>query len=326
MLKNISKNRENQNKIKILLELHSDEKYINGKASDFELFDEWERCLPLMAGHKEVLKYKKELETLGIPCLKFGEYSRSGSCARWKIIHSESYEEKENNCFFEEPMLECKTPKSEKYDRFSINENVSKYVTECKNYKELTHKIIREATEGKNGEVCIEIDAYKAPYKRPDPHTAELAFNDLASGEKYNYVSIQTLCISIFIELLLGDRQHKIHEVYIRANGNAECASALLEYIHGRGFFVGAVSLEILPEFDVNTLSALTERVYPEILITPILEHFDVEPLKTFAKNYPIGACCAGRNQNIEVLSKVIDSVSDSKEHSDALMNILCLK
>ena len=49
------------NKINILKQISCDEKYINGSASDFELFDEWERLIPFMAGHSVLAKYKYEL-------------------------------------------------------------------------------------------------------------------------------------------------------------------------------------------------------------------------------------------------------------------------
>lgn len=320
MTKNIFEYVNMHNKIGILLELYSDEKYINKKASDFELFDEWERCLYLAAGHSAVSEYAEELESLGLARLKFGEYSRAEACDRWKRIHSDGYEDEEKSACCEVSALEEADEPVTCFCEINIERDVSKYIINCENYKELLTRITRMDITEENRRSSVIVDISEMSYSRPDPHSAELLFEGIKSDEKYNIKNIQKLCVSILIELLLSE---KINEIHIKAANNSECAGALLEYICERGFFRGEVFLEISSGFGIRELSKIAARVYPRIKITPTLNGFDRNAIENLVKHYPIGACIAGKDQDVDILYEVISSVSDSNEHTVALMNML---
>ena len=186
---NIMKCVENDEIINIFKALGCDEKYTNGKASDFERFDEWERILPLVVGHREEKKYFEKIAAFGLLPVEASNYSRQRSIDRWRQANSNMH----IGVVEERREVTKKIPVSLSLSHtvprcfFNIENNVLKNINKCDNFKALFGKIHELAIAEKNEEICLNIKCFDSEYVRPDPYLAEQIFKKKISGEKYNH-------------------------------------------------------------------------------------------------------------------------------------------
>ena len=323
MLKNISNSIDFCEKIKIMRELYCDEKYIYGQASDFELFDEWERVACLAAGHKELSGYRDQLKKLNLPCLKFGEYSRKSSCERWAIVNGIYYENELAECYTEEVTNEKKMPLSKSFCKIDIDKIVSKYVTECKEYGELVDKITAEALSAVNTDISIKINTAECEFNRPDPYSAKCVFDGIKRGEKYNKSQSLLLNLRILAELLYRNESGLIKRIHFSTDGNIDTASAVSKYLFARNLLKGEIVIDVSANTDMQSLSALSEAIYPTLKLVPNILASDAATLERIFHDFPAGACRADSSLDRGVLREVLFRICDSKEHSEYIQKVL---
>ena len=323
MLKNISNTIDFCEKIKIMRELHCDEKYINGQTSDFEVFDEWERIACLAAGHRELSAYRDQLKKIELPFLKFGEYSRKSSCKRWALANGGYYENAPVGCYAVDEFNREKMPSEEPICEFDIDKAVSKYVIDCIEYSELVEKISAEIFSEKNIGISIQINTDNCEFNRPDPYSAKCVFEAIKRGEKYNKSQALLLAMQMLAELLYRNESGRIQAVHFRAEGNIDAASAASKYLFARNLLKGEIVIDVLADADPQTLSLLSEEIYPTLKLVPSIFASDALSLERFFLEFPIGACRADPSLDREMLREVLSRICDNKEHSEYLYGVL---
>ena len=323
VLKNISNSLGFCEKIRIMRELHCDEKYINEKASDFELFDEWERVACLAAGHKELSAYLSQLEDLKLSALKFGEYSRKGSCQRWACANGGFYENEPDMSRIEEENNRKNPYSVAPAFRVDIDKTVSKYVIDCMEYNALVEKISTEVFNEENIDISMQINTVGCEFNRPDPYSARCVFEAIKRGEKYNKSQELLLAMQILAELLYRNENSRIRSVHFRTDGNIDTAVAVSKYLFDRNLLKGEIVIDISANTDPRVLSELSEKIYPSLKLVPNILDFDALSLKRLFLEFPVGACRADSLLNRETLLKVLSEICDNNEHIEYLYSLL---
>ena len=293
---NIMKRIESVGMTEIFKLLGCDEKYTNGQASDFERFDEWERILPLVAGHRAEKKYFDILSELGLPPVENCDYSRQRSIARWRQANSLGsaglFEERREvfDCAFTPPSLSRSLPSR----FFDIENNVSKIINECGSLKELSMELsaLIEADESK--EVSLLIKYFGDVYLRPDPYLADRVFKKKTSDEKCNISDELVMYSQLLIELMITHKKDKNMSVFVETDGNIQAACELIRYLGRRHLFEGDAVISVTSNTDMGQLSALTSDVYPSIFVRPCIDVSEDKNgenvLASIFEVYPIGA------------------------------------
>ncbi len=292
---NITDMIKNVEKINIMRALECDEKYINGQASDFEWFDEWERILPLAEGHREVESYTKELAALGMS-MPHTEYSRERSIYRWRQVNRDSFcgifEDGNISNFNENSKISPKNNcDSTLYD---IKICVSDFAKKCRNIKALSAELYDNIKRTSNPYVTLKLNVSEYEYLRPDPYLSEGCYFKYTCGEKLNSKESMAMYAQILIELLVLLKKEKRVSLYLETDGDISHACALARYLNERRIFDGRIWISVTVESDMDGLTKLLTCAYPHIRVTPVIDISDKtvseNDLKNLFYRYPQGA------------------------------------
>lgn len=280
----------NDEKKDILIALGCDEKYINGRASAYELFCEWERVLPLIEGTAQFENYKKELSALGFELPNFSENSKSLSKKRWIEINKSNFFgtfEDDGKQIFDGKIYEYSEKKTIK-NPLNLLKIVSKYTNNCQSFAELCDSVTREIINPESLEFNILFDLCKAEYKRPDRYSAEQIFNRLNSDEKLNSEELFAFYAQILIELLIKAKDKKII-LHFSKSTPLECIDSFLAYLSFRDLFRGQVLIEVDNDTDMKLFFKTVKKLYPDVMIFPKINSSVSDPTPLY-KIYPRAA------------------------------------
>lgn len=320
MSKNIIKYIKNPDIIGIIDIVDCGEKYTCESMSSFELFDAWEKVMPLAAGHRAEAEYRAFLSQNGFSVPNFGEYSRERSCNRWRRMNGlpdVSYTQSSKNKL-------CFQPKNTELVYFCLNDCVSEITTKCDSYKELSSLVKTNVKIREQSVNTISIDFLNCSYRRPDIYSAEIAFKKIKCDEILNCCERFTLISELLIEQLLNMRKEGVNlNIYLR--GNSQAAFELLEYLKKRKLFCGKAYIDIDKNTDAQRLWDCSLNLLPDIRICPILNPDGAGNawLSELFYSYPAGACKAGKNCTRELLSDVLDGVCENHAHRDMLLEFI---
>jgi len=277
----------------IMVLLNCDEKYINGMASDFEYFDEWERVTELAAGHDEVRKYHSELEALGLSFPKEG-YSRERSIVRWKKAN------RALGCLYFESdqwvsvgeVYAHKPDDTSDETCYDVVNNMSKFITSCHNIESLINELSKDISSIKNPNITLRLDIVCEKYLRPDPYGAAQIYKKKISGEKLNLDQELVLYAQILISLLLHLSERKKITIEIIPALEITPILELVQYLHRRRLFCGEIRIKVSCMSDLGSLAETAKKVYPRIWVRPLISDKNnlKDPLSQMFSVYPEGA------------------------------------
>ncbi len=295
MLNNITNHIKNINKLNIMRALECDEKYINGSASDFEWFDEWERILPLAEGHGETEKYAEELRMFGA-ALPEGDYSRQRSIMRWREIHSRTpcFEVEEGRQSYEEKNTPRPFPRALETQVYNINDHVSNFTKECRTLSEISRRLLLNTEAEKKADISLILDISSLEYLRPDPYMSGRYYERYMCGEKLNSCELFAMYSQVMIDLLIGLKKGTNTVLYLLTDGDISAACEFVGYLDSRNLFGGAVLMSVSADTDTDKLYGLLSDVYPKIHVCPVIDTDEVsaELLQALFYKYPRGAFC----------------------------------
>ncbi len=300
MSNNIIKEIRNDSKIKILKLLNCDEKYINGRASDFEWFALWEEALFLAEGHKEVKAYEGELTAAGLSMPDKTTYSRRESISRWRRLGMEN-----NTGVFEGERIEaCSYNTSafltEKYKircrnyKFDVNKCVTEIIMKNDSVTSASKMLSEKLENDKNPYITLVIDINNVEFLRPDPYLAGGLYEKEKSGEKLNMQEKNVLLSQLLIELLIRSKNTKAISILIKTQSNSSAALGLVAYLARRGIFEGEIAVTVDAETDLEVFADIAAEVYPKIWLRPFLDaeskKLSDRELSAMFSVYPSGA------------------------------------
>lgn len=301
---NIIKKIKNPDKINIMKLLDCDEKYIDGRASDFEWFAMWEELLFLAEGHSEVEKYREELASLGLPMPQGQTCSRDDSISRWRRMNIENntgvFEGDRQNICGEH----CSDIINEKYKktrdclRFDVYHSVTKFITICDSITDLSELLCFSLEKNDKSYISLIIDIYPTDYIRPDPYAARVIFEKKKSGEKLNKQEKNVLLSQLLIDLIIRMKNTKDITVFISSDAPSPASFELVKYLAKRKIFEGEVALSVGKGTDLGAFAQVAVEVYPTIWLRPFLDietkKLDEKVLKEMLYVYPSGAFLTG--------------------------------
>ena len=278
--------------------MNCDEKYMDGRASDFEWFALWEESLVLAEGHREVKRYEEELASVELPRPDAGTYSREESISRWRRLNIASntgiFEgERENICVNGTcDIMNEKYKKLRHSFKFDVEKYVTEFTTKCDSVTALSKMLALCLDKCEIPHISLIIDINIAEYLRPDPYSARIAFEKEKSGEKLNIQEKNILLSQLLIELLIRMKNTKDISVLIRTGSNSPAALGLAEYLARRGIFEGEMVISVDEKTDLESFADVAEKVYPRVWLRPLIDTKKISDggLKKMFSAYPSGA------------------------------------
>ncbi len=301
VLSNITECIKSADKIKIIDCLNCDEKYINGQASDFELFEEWERILPMCVGTGAERLYREELRFLNLEYPKTPQ-TRATVCDRWERGNQEI-----RSSDFSEPSNTKNASSYRTIEALDLTEFVTNFVESCKDknvgLKELlteSEKKINRGNNAENAEIHFVIDFTNMEYTRPDPYHSECALKKMLCDEKLYKSEFFSVTAQLLILLVAkGEKERKNFCLHFYSEGTLapiSAVSSVLRYLRERRLFHGQIRLGVFPDSPVEDWSSLCGRwdtgtfVRPELLLRS--RDFTsglTERLERIFSEYPVG-------------------------------------
>jgi len=299
-----------EDKREVMKLLGCDEKYDQGRSSDFEQLAEWERILPLCAGMGSVVLYQKQLSLLGIH-----EHKSSNIFDLWR----EGNRKLEESDFTKkyDDMIE-----NQGIDVFSVMMNYAKSKKE--GFQETLLKTKRLFSESK-ADVTLRLDAEDLCYARPDRYHAELYWQRLLCDEKLKKEEIFVLRFQSLIEVLLCLKEQNISVSLHFRSSNSELRERMISYLQMYHLMTGELRFSVVCDEPASRFLPLCLRSDSELRILPelLLRPSDVGDalalaLQTWSAAFPIGGLryCGLVTDSFsmalaarEVLSETIDSL-----------------
>ena len=320
LVKNMSKNIINyikkSNISRLLCLLNSDDFYITEKNSDFELFDIFEKALPLFAGHSERKNYEALLKNNGLDTPKYGMYSRQESCRRWRTVNGLSPVEYESGA----SMHYNNIPVDSNFVEIDINEVLFNNTTKKCSFTDVSANIIERVKSTKRKKIIVNIDLSDTLPSRPDPYSASEAYKNIGV-EKCNNKERYIIVTQLLINLIIGLRENG--KIIVVFKGDPNGSIFILKYLADSKLFSGSSIIDISPCTDTNEIADVAHLCYPNIKIYPRLDISEEVINTSLFENYPIGAFLIRGEDKTKTFCKYIDSISDSEEHSDMLLTRL---
>ncbi len=281
-------NFRNDNKINIFLSFDCDEKYINGRASDFELFCEWESLLCLAREHREVEHYLEYLSSISLPPPSFPRTKIEGF-ERWRTISCDDAFDcdplRDNSK--NELLISAKTPPDRSVEKMiDIDRIVSENITKYNSVSELIIEVSKGLKEAETEYIYLNISGKSFDFIKPNPYLCEVIFNKIKSGEKYNYSEKLVFIIELVIMI------HKeLEELCLIIDGKdaVELSEVLLPYFNERSLFSGKVLVASAAADTLERIIGLSRQLYPGIKVYPFYCENE-EPSNRLVSVYPRGA------------------------------------
>ena len=279
--------------------LGCDEKYINQKASDYEMFAEFCRMFEDFSGSNVRHRFLERLnDAVGVN-VDEKYVTEENAPLLWRRYNGEQ-------CEFGSPLSEPKTVKHHiAYKLKNSNEKLNNIFDLCEAvlYAIKTgrasiddiHKYVENHVISKNYDenISFVITVKNDSFVRPDRYHASLALNKQIRGEKCNKSEYDILIYQILCELLCraGRRSYELH-----ISGNMNCVGDLAEYLslHNMRAKIYARCQAGVPCEEVLSLCRRSTdkcHIFPEFVVTKNnikdqkLCYFD-----DLARVYPIGA------------------------------------
>lgn len=257
---------------RVMILLGCDEKFIFGKASDFEYFDLWERILPLAEGHAAVIEYGCELQKLGLS-LPDEPYSRDRSIDRWQKLNS----------IFCDDFLYCKRTYAsplKKAEASSVESDVPYGVYDLRLeavrllplHDSLTNMCEAIFSKIKNDDfynIKIRLDVRDGEYICPNPYLAERIFSKKKEGMILPNGEDNLLLFQLLILLILD--LGKAKKITVEFFGQTENALEFVSYLSKRGLFCGEARVELAPDKSLSDFASRAVELYPDIWLRPMV-------------------------------------------------------
>ena len=338
-MNNITKLIRNDEKINILKLLSCDEKYTDGRASDFEWFEAWEGAMLLCAGHREYKSYADILSEFQLTVTEPERISRLSCIERWRTVNAlllNVGQEERRACKStreEGSVLENIFPRfavqKEGHHSVEIKKTVSEFITEFDSIQHMSDSISEECVSSEKPCIFLTVDLYDTEYIRPDPYLGGKAFEKKKSGEKLNETEENVLASQLISELLIRLREKKKTDLLFRSGGQSEAALSLIKYLVRRRLLDGNVFVKLDDISALDALSRTAVEVYPKIYIRPTVflneTSLTKEELTRLFYRYPVGAFCFPRGEEHSALEAALASVSVGRSHDELLKSRICI-
>lgn len=298
--------------------LGCDEKYYNGRASDFEMLAEWERVLPFCTGMGSVSLYQKQLSLLGLD----GRKNHRNICDFWRDGNEKLDEETSLN--FSKKYQDIIVKQG--IDIFDIIMNITKNEkTKYSSFSDWIARICERFLNDSERGAVLRFDASKLSYARPDRYHADLFWKKLIRDEKLNEEETFVLCFQALIEGLLFLKERKISTILHFVAYDSALREQTLSYLQSHHFMEGELRFGVSLDEAASDILALCSRsdaelrILPEILVRPSDFGMALVPnLHRLMAEFPIGGLRYGGLLTDsfsmalaarEVLSETLDSI-----------------
>ena len=263
--------------------LGSDEKYINGAASDFECFREWLSAYPLLNGNSVAEQFLHELEkTLGhsIDCFDAAPAWREYNAKKYGFEYTERYVEKSNYIFsgYKKTYSDEKNKKT--LNLLSINHVLSFDVT-C--LDDATKHMVKSNINS------IYAFFHTSDFAYPNRYAAECAIKKIVNGEKCNKDELNQLLSQIICEYIYLKNGEKI-QLYLDTESNLSYARELIKYLSLRGLSA-RVYICVNDKHDASDIKDTCACAFGKCFATPVAigERYSESAVNELARIYPIG-------------------------------------
>ncbi|MBO5939051.1 MAG: hypothetical protein J6Q82_06090 [Clostridia bacterium] len=278
--------------------LGCDEKYNQGRCSDFEFFAEWERILPLCAGSVSSRLYGKQLSLLELSFDR-DEQNRPSAIELWRIGNKALCEE-----------TKCKITRKYREMMKKQGIDVLEYVTNIANQGTAEHSQTALPLELLSKELLSELGTCphlllrvsSRRYVRPDRYHATLAWQGFLRDEKINEEERFVLELQLLIEVLLLLKKKKIFVTLHLCSQDASICEQVISYLKENRLMEGEIRCSLFldtPMSEILSICRLSEkniRVLPELVLRPSDLGAPLAPaLREIATVYPIGGLRYGR-------------------------------
>ena len=337
-MKNITKLVRNDEKIKILKLLYCDEKYTDGRASDFEWFEAWEGATLLCAGHKEREAYARRLSEFQLSVTVPEEYSRVSCMRRWRAVSGSLFEGVLEDRGYTDTVAECDRAlckifsehHSQVEDSYSIelNKYVTEFITEYESISHLSRSLTDICKKSDKPYISLNVDIYNAEYTRPDPYLGQRAFNKKKRGEKLNLSEENTLVAQLLVTLIIGLKGNKKISIIVDKGGQSEAVLSLVKYLAQRKLFEGDIFIKLQELRNIDAFAETVASVFPKIFVCPVIDLWNKKPtaeeLGSLFYQYPIGALRFPDGEKYPPLCQAVDRASLNRAHYDFLLSCIC--
>lgn len=272
--------------------LGCDEKYNQGRCSDFEFLAEWERILPDCVGSESARLYKKQLSFFGFSKKDLCE-KRPSPIELWQASNQILTEEKK--CYFTRKYQEMM--KKQGIDVLEIvtniiNDDKSAPTENALPVKEVLSRILWEYEDVPQ----LRLDASSLCYARPDRYHATLAWQRFCRGEKLNSEERFVLQLQLLIEVLLCLKQKKMKAILHLVSDDPALVSQTVAYFKENHLMEGEIRFSLSLDAPASTWLPICRTSDASILVLPelVLRPSDLgaplaTALRSIASVYPIG-------------------------------------
>lgn len=271
----------------LLRRLGCDARYLDGRASDFEWFSEWERVYPLALGTGVASLYREALRQLSMDEPSEG-ITTEESCARWKQAN-ESLETLQNG------MVEETADET----AIDLSLSLSHWLGDVSFQKSRTVSSFAErlaSLVGESGRARLVWNVGGASFTRPDPYHADLALTSFAAEREDEGKRFLVLAQAV-IDLLLNEEIASRISLHLYSEESYETVSQFLEYLISRKIPVCPLYLGVFLRDEPRAWLPVCDRVgaHPEWILRA--EDFGAgfeERLALTLATYPVGGMGIG--------------------------------
>lgn len=277
-----------------------EQKYMSGRASDFERFAELCRILPYLGENQEAADVTERIILALGGLVGRNNVCRENACTMWKM-YNEKYTKtrpsendralyKRDEKLYKELFAE-KVKNSDEKNKFkSCTLYLNRFISQAKSmgFSDILKNL--ESQEFSR----VYVDLYDSGFESPNIYSAECVSKRINNGEKCNKYEYNLFLSQIICTLISQNKCRKI-ELYIDCNCNSTYAEKLVAYLSryrlsARIFIVADPSRP--PESISRVCRASTDvcRVTPKIFMGEE-DPFDdtLEYAKRLARIYPLG-------------------------------------
>ena len=263
--------------------LGSDEKYIDGKASDFECFREWLSAYPLLKGNLVAEQFLHELEkTLGhsVNNLEAVAVWREYNAKVYGVEYNDACVEKSNYVFsgYKKSISDEKNKKM--LNLLSIDNFLELDVTSLGDTVKYIEKLNNNS---------IYAFLYSSDFVYPNRYSAECVIKKRINGEKCNKYELNQLLSQIICEYIYLKNGEKI-QLYLGSEGDLSYARELIRYLSLRGLSV-RVYICIDDKHTALDVRDTCACAFGKCFATPVVvgDGCSESAIKELARIYPIG-------------------------------------
>ncbi len=313
--------------------LDCDEKYKNGTASDYEVFAEWERIMPLCAGTGTAVLYAEEKRILGIDTTATPQEA-------WRTVLEWS------DCSDDSFLPHITSDQTVDFTRF-----LSGFLIKNKGkpfaYAEILNEILIKVKQQKTRQdkdlhliLTCDFDSFEALNR----YRAEQLFKTNKRVENYNKNEKFLVSAQLFIDLILAARQESIEPIlHLRRRSDVENIQEFLDYLAAHRLLAGELRIGFSLDTDSKHLTVLCESlcenipVHPELILSPSDFGTDIaQRLRSFASVYPVGGLrfggidtdaplfWAGHRLFKEHLARLLSELCETEEQAIRLAECIC--